>query len=221
MFEKYNKTFRIRIPQISIKGKTYLSNADVSKLLNGNITILEKIDGANVGVIRKKDYFKLQKRGSLVDSSEHEQFGYFKMWSQVNHDRLMEIPKDTVLYGELTRCKHTIFYNDLPDHFLAFGWFNVKTRTFYHWEELEELCDKIGISTAPFIAQGSGFTKDELFDLIPDPSAYGSEPAEGIVAWNYKKQMRGKIVRAEFQEDIDKSGHWRHKKMVMNKLSKK
>ena len=206
------------VPQVSTKGKHYLSNADVSKLLNGRVTIAEKMDGANVGIIRHKDHFRTQKRGSLVGDSEHEQFGFFKAWTQLNYDKLMQIPKDTILYGELMRCKHTVYYDMLPDWFLAFGWYDRKTGKYAHWYDLEELCDKIGLHTAPVLEVNTSVGKDELFDLIPDPSTYGHEPAEGIVVWNYKKQMRGKIVRAEFQKEMDKSGHWMHKKMIYNKM---
>ena len=55
MFRKYEKTYRILVPQIDVKGKHYLSKKEVKKLLGGNVTIMEKLDGANVGIIRHKD----------------------------------------------------------------------------------------------------------------------------------------------------------------------
>lgn len=220
MFRKYEKTYRILVPQIDVKGKHFHSDADTKKLLNGQLTITEKMDGANVGIIRHKDTFRLQKRGSLVDASEHYQFNFFKAWSQLNYDKLMQIPEGTILYGELMIAKHTVFYDKLPDYFLAFAWVDRKSREYKHRSDLEELCDKIGLSTTPFIYQGP-CSKVELFDYIPNPSAYGSEPAEGIVVWNHKAGLRGKVVRAEFVKDMEDSDHWTHKEVVKNKLAGK
>lgn len=178
------------------------------------------MDGANTAIIRHKDTFKLQKRGSLVDASEHYQFNFFKAWSQTNYDKLMKIPEGTVLYGELMIAKHTVFYDKLPDYFLAFAWVDRKTNEYKHRQDLEELCNNIGLSTTPFVAQGH-YAKTELFDVIPDPSAYGSEPAEGVVVWNYRNGMRGKVVRAEFIKDMEDSDHWTHKQITKNLLEKK
>lgn len=219
MFRKYEKTYRILVPQISTKGKHYLSDADTKKLLGGHVTLTEKMDGANVGIIRHKDHFRLQKRGSLVDVGEHYQFNFFKAWTQQNYDKLMQIPKDTILYGELMICQHTVHYDMLPDYFLAFAWYDRKNDSYYHFYDVEELCDKIGLHTVPHIASICGVDRDELFEHIPDPSVYGHEPAEGIVVWNYKRNLRGKVVVRKFQESMDKSGHWATKSIRKNIVS--
>lgn len=220
MFRKYEKTYRILVPQVSTKGKHYLSDADVKKLLGGNVTITEKMDGANVGIIRHKDHFRLQKRGSLVDVSEHYQFNYFKAWAQLNYDKLMQIPQGMILYGELMICKHTVHYDMLPDQFLAFGLCDRKTGEYSHWYDMEELCDNIGLHTVPLIEMNtSGLHRDELFDLVPNPSAYGHEQAEGILVWNYKRNIRGKLVLRKFQNSMDMDGHWATKKITKNIVS--
>jgi len=219
MFYKYPKTFRILLPEIDIKGKHFLSKADVKKLLGGKVTILEKMDGANVGIIRTKNEFRLQKRGSLVGASTHNQFNYFKAWSYNNYDKLMAIPKNTILFGELCYAVHTITYDKLPDYFLAFAWLDRVSNTYYHWTDLVELCDKIGLSTVPHIY--SGYTnKMDLFNMMPDPSHYSTHKSEGLIVWNYRQNMRGKIVREEFQKSMDDEGHWRTKPITVNELAK-
>lgn len=219
MFRKYEKTYRILVPQISTKGKHYLSDVEVSRLMGGNVVLLEKLDGANVGIIRHKNEFRLQKRGSLVDASEHFQFNFFKAWTQLNYDKLMQIPQDTILYGELMICKHTIFYDKLPDYFIPFAWLNRSTETYYHYDDMSELCNKLGLTPAPEIARGH-FRTIDLFDMIPNPSNFGSTTAEGLVVWNYKKGLRGKIVREQFQKSMDHTGHWERQPVVKNLLRK-
>ena len=220
MFLKWPKTYRILVNQIDIKGKHFLSDKEVKLLLGGRVSITEKIDGANVGIIRLKDEFRLQKRGSLVGDSEHAQFQFFKAWSYNNYDKLMRIPKDNILYGELTYAKHTVFYDNLPDYFIAFCLADRKTGEFYHRDELVELCEKIGLSYTPEVARDY-FNRDELFDLIPKISHFGNQPAEGIVVENLKRKIRGKVVRKEFQKSMDQSGHWMHKAFTKNLLGDK
>lgn len=217
MFLKWPKTYRILVPQVDIKGKHYLSNADVRSLLGGKVSVQEKIDGANVGIIRAQGDFKLQKRGSLVDESEHAQFSFFKAWSYNNYEKIMQIPDGTILYGELMYAKHTIFYNQLTDYFIAFAWGDRKTGKLYHRDEMVELCEKIGFCYAPEVARGY-FKKDELFDLIPKKSHFGQEIAEGVVIENLKSRVRGKVVRVGFQKAMDQDGHWMHKQFTKNLL---
>jgi hypothetical protein len=220
VFRKYEKTFRILHPKINVKGKHFLSSKEVKALLGGNVVILEKLDAANSGIIRNKNDFRLQKRGSLVGASEHAQFNHLKAWSYENYDKLMTIPKNTILYGEWMSCVHTIFYDALPDWFIPFAWYNKQSKEYYHYDKMVELCNKIGLTPAPEIARGH-FTKDELFDLIPEKSAFGNEKSEGLVVWNYKRQMRGKLVREEFVKNMNDDVHWSKKSLRKNKLKDK
>ena len=185
-------------------------------MLDGNVTLLEKADGAGVAVIRNKDDFELQKRGSLIGTNEHHQYNHFKAWSQTNYDKLMQIPKGTILYAEWTAVKHTIFYDLLPDYFLPFALYDRKIDKYLHWYDVEELCDKIGLCTVPLIQMNARVNKDELFDLVPDPSCYGHKIAEGLIVWNYNNNMRGKVVLKKFQDSMDTEGHWATKKIVKN-----
>lgn len=220
MFRKFEKTLRIIVPQVQLQGKHYLSKSEVQKLLSGQVTILEKLDGANTAIIRHKNIFKLQKRGSLIETSEHVQFQRLKDWSAINYEKIMNIPKDTILYGEWMYAKHTVFYDKLPDYFIPFAWYDKKLNKYLNYKELKKRCDEIGLIVAPLLYQGA-IDKMSLFDLIPNISNFGSEKAEGLVVWNYKQQMRGKVVRAEFQKAMDEDGHWMHKQITRNRLETK
>lgn len=217
MFRKYEKTYRIPVPQLDIKGKHFLSKKECKLLLGGKVCITEKVDGANVGIVRHKEGFHLQKRGSLVGPSEHEQFNFFKAWSNNNYEKLLQLPKNIVLYGELMYAKHTVFYNKLPDYFLAFACADKKSGEYWKWKDLVQLCNNVGLYTVPVLYEGH-IGRDELYELIPKQSTYGEETAEGLVVWNYKQNIRGKVVRKEFMKNIGDDGHWMHKKLTINKL---
>ena len=218
MFRKYEKTFRILVPQVNVKGKHFLSQKELQGLLNGKVTITEKLDGANTGIIRTKDWFRLQKRGSLVDASEHEQFNFFKAWADTHCESLLKIPKNFRVYGELMRCVHTIHYQHLPDWFLVFAVYDDDKSRYLPWPQVEDLCNVLGLCTVPLVALDTYVEKLDIFDLIPNPSAYADGPAEGVVVWNYRKQLRGKLVREAFVKHMDESVHWTSQKMQHNRV---
>lgn len=220
MFRQYEKTYRILVPQINVKGKHFLSSKETRLLLGGKVTVTEKIDGANSGVIRTKEWFRLQKKGSLVDASEHEQFNFFKAWSAENYEKLTLIPRNLRVYGELMRVQHTILYNQLPDWFLVFAIYDDKKQKYLDWHHVELLSNDWGLATVPLIAQDMYLSKMALFDMIPSPSNYGEGTAEGLVVWNYRQQMRGKLVRPEFMKRMEEHDHWTQQKMVFNELKR-
>ena len=53
--------------------------------------------------------------------------------------------------------------------------------------------------------------------MVPRDSAFG-DIAEGIVVKNYRQQVMGKYVKAEFLKCIDNSAFWKDKKIVLNKV---
>lgn len=193
MFVRYDKTFHV----FPVTAKYNLDKTQVQRLFAGEMIVEEKMDGANIGIIRHDKGFSLQKRGSLVGPSEHEQFHFFNNWAHVqNYDKIMALPKGSLLYGELLYAQHTIFYDKLPDYVLIF---DVKINgKWLDYDKRIEFCQKYNFHTVPFIARGS-FDKNELMKLVPTVSKYGSM-AEGIVVKRYAKHgyFRGKIVRPEF-----------------------
>lgn len=217
MFRKYEKTCRIPIPQLNIPGKRVLSKKEVRILLRGEITIEEKMDGANTGIVRHKNMFALQKRGSLVAESEHEQFSFFHNWANVqNYDKIMAVPPSYIVYGEFMYAVHTIYYDHLPDHFLVIDVWD--GRKYLSRKKRDAFCQKYEFAQVPLIAQGY-FYLDDLYNLIPDQSAYG-EIAEGIVVKRCTKKdyMRGKIVKKEFIKTLAESQHWTRYNIKTNKV---
>lgn len=213
MFRKYKKTFRVSNSRFKVPGKLNLSKKEQQDLLTGRVTIEEKIDGANTGVIggRKGKEFRLQKRGSLVDVSEHPQFGRLKAWSMERYQSLTELKFPYVMYGEFMWATHHIYYDSLPDWFICIDIWDGKKHI--KREEKQEICDKLEIEIVPLIYDGYIEDINEILELVCQRSSYSSEhDQEGIVIKNYRKQMRGKIVRPEFVKEINEDGvHWTSK----------
>ncbi len=211
MFRKYERTFRIKIPEFDISSKHFLSHEDTQKLLTGKVTVEEKIDGANVGIIithKPQQPYTLQKRGSLVDTSEHPQFNRFKAWANERYDQWLTMPKNYIIYGEFMWATHHLFYDQLPDWFICFDIFDKSKQIYISREERENFCDKNNIQIAPLLFYGN-LTKSDLLPLIQQSKYSSTNQAEGLVIKNNRKQMRGKLVRPEFIKEISEDGtHW-------------
>jgi len=220
MFRHYQKTYRIKIPEVPVRGKHCLSKDEVKRLLGATVDIEEKLDGANAGIIRHKTGFTLQKKGSLVGQSEHLQFGYFHNWAnRQKYDNIMALPPGYIVYGELMYIVHTIYYNRLPDFFIVIDVWN--GREYLKRQDKESFCKEYGFEIIPLVAQGHFDVKD-LFSLVPDRSSFG-DVAEGIVVKRYrgKDYMRGKVVKKEFMKFLEENIHWTKEKMKVNSLDKR
>lgn len=224
MFRKYEKTFRIPTPNTTILTKQCLSKIDVQRLLTGLVTIEEKIDGANVGIIGGKGSkeFRLQKRGSLVDVSEHPQFGRFKAWSIEHYENLMKIKWPTIIFGEFMWATHHIYYDELPDWFICFDiWTG---NEFLNRKHKVEVCSELGLQVIPCLFENYVSSTLELEVFLENKSFYSSsELCEGVVVKNYRKQLKGKLVRPSFIKEIDEDGsnwrrHWNSNKVNRLKM---
>lgn len=214
MFRKYDKTYHI----FRATSKHNLDRTQLKRLLSGRVYVEEKMDGSNVGIIRHANGFSLQKRNSLVGTSVHAQFDYFHNWANGEaYERIMSVPSNTLIYGELLYATHHIYYDSLPEFFLVFD-----VRRGKKWmkhTERQEFCEQYGFHMVPLVAWGN-FTKDDLRDMVPERSAHGKQ-CEGVVVKRYAKHgyFRGKIVKPGFIKTINEDDfHWSRKEVTRNKL---
>lgn len=228
MFRKYERTFRIRVPQHEISSKHFHSKADTQRLLRGKVLITEKIDGANIGIGRqKKDPgFFTQKRGGLVGASEHAQFNALANWANSRIPDILRIPMRYTVYGELCYAKHHIFYDRLPDLVIVFNVWNKQDEEYLAWPDLKSFCVAYGFVHVPALYYGPAPCRADLAGFIPKVSAFSSDqPAEGIVVYNYRQQIRGKVVHPRFIKGIDEDnedngGHWSNANLTKQQLAK-
>ena len=185
-------------------------------MFKGECVVTEKIDGANTGILRVDGKTFLQKKGSNADYS-HPQFSFFQNeWYYKNKHKIDMLPDNIVVYGELMRCVHTVYYDKLPDWFLVFDIFDMKQNKYLKWEEIEKVCKKVGLFTVPFLYEGK-LKKNDILKYLNKKSKFG-DVVEGVVVKNYYKQVRGKYVKPEFIKAIDDSVFWKNKKIVLNKV---
>jgi len=217
MYRKYEKTFRVVSPQIRVQGKFNLSHDEQRQLLRGKVEITEKMDGANVGIVRGKgDKWTLQKRRGLAEEGVHQQYSFFWNWARYNQEKILAIPEKWIVYGELCWAQHNIFYDELPSYFLVFDIWDGK----HYLDTPPKLAwaNRWGFETVPLLYSGKIET-EELDSFMNIKSEYASESiAEGIVIKNYKQQLRGKLVRPEFMKELDEDDHWVKHSIRKNQL---
>jgi len=215
MYLKYEKTFRVVSPRIRIQGKFCLSRQEQNALLTGRVEITEKMDGANVGIIRSKQGWTLQKRRGLADSI-HPQFSFFWNWARHNEPKITQLPIGHIVYGELMYAKHNVHYDELSSYFLVFDIWNGKE--FLNHNKRMEMVEQIGFKHVPVLYYGYTET-NSLDDFITVSNHSSSDMMEGMVIKNYRKQKRGKLVRAEFIKQLEEDEHWMNKPVIRNKLA--
>ena len=109
-------------------------------------------------------------------------------------------PERFILYGEWVAAKHSIPYAALPGYFMAFDFFDCKTKTFTSREFLERMLEGTGINQVPLIQSTDRISRAELLAFMKRQSLFYDGPIEGVyVRFEDEKraitQDRGKIVR--------------------------
>ena len=196
-----------------------LSAGEARELLDGNVLVEEKVDGANVGLSLADTGIRAQNRGAYVERETcHPQFKPLFRWLDVHRHALTDaLESNLILFGEWCYAVHSVRYTRLPDWFLAFDVYDRHCDEFWSATRRNELIDRIGLARVPQIAQGR-FTVPELIQML-GPSQVSDGPAEGVYVRREDRDRliaRAKVVRPEFVQQID--SHWSARSMQTNTL---
>lgn len=152
-----------------------------------------------------------------MDSAIHPSRNLVKaFWGSICGD----IPSGWRVCGENIFAKHSIYYYNLPSHFIGFSiWDN--TNHTLSWDDPIEYFDLLGIASPPILFDG--IYEEPIIKNIPKQYGWNYEDHEGYVvrvadSFHYSqfKQSVGKFVRANH---IGTDRHWMHgKKITPNQL---
>lgn len=204
-----------------------LSEDTINKFLSSEITIEEKVDGANLAIKLDENYKPIcWNRSKYVDHMAATQFKSLDKFLIDYSADLYEILKsddndERILYGEWLYAKHTINYDRLPCYFIAFDLFSVTQNKFYSREKFNEIVKQTSIPTIKVIFSGIIESKNKLLELMKVKSEYYDGPIEGLylrIDNDDYLESRSKLVSAEFHQEIEDSGHWSKKMLVTNKV---
>lgn len=197
----------------------YPNDPETDGLLNGDVVVTEKFDGANFRFKIDDDGISIGTRNIVYEDPDDENFP-----NAFKHARkwLRDLPQDVkdyihgagVFFGEAMHL-HSLDYenidwqtpakgsphvplDDPQPNVVLFDWW--QDGSWADWEDFEKLCDVLGLPKTPVLARGPGesLKEDDAFQ-IPDKSAFGGPP-EGIVVRRQDGSIRAKKVSTDFKE---------------------
>lgn len=203
------------------RGDKCLSATEVDVLLAGDVTIEEKIDGANVGLsIGESGDLLAQNRGSYLTRPYFGQFVRLQEWLDQHGNAIEQVlDKTTVLFGEWSAARHSIGYDRLPDWFLLFDVYDRSRSKFWSTTRRDELAVELGLVSVPILAKGGANLGNLQHLLSSRTSQYRAGPMEGLIVRRETDEWcegRAKLVRADFTQEIGE--HWSRRRIEWNRV---
>lgn len=172
------------------------------------IIVQEKLDGANVGVMRNENgrLIGLTRKGHRAIDSPMEQFQMFQRWICRNEPRFSFLKEGERVVGEWIAMAHgTKYKTDMP--FIAFDIFNAENERISFIEFNKKIGYLLPVAHLLHIGQPISIKKIEKLLDKRTGDIYGYhgalEPVEGAV-WRCEREGKvdflGKYVR-QFKED--------------------
>lgn len=218
---------------------------NIHKLWKGSHAVVqEKVDGANVGISFEDGNLMLQSRGHyLVGGPRERQFDLFKQWGYSNQEYFQSILQDKyVLFGEWLYAKHCIFYDALPDYFLAFDLYDKNEGKFISSTRFREILKGGIVKTVPFLHESKFEKLNNITQYIKKTSFKTKDWKENLIKIAGEKEMlhtdpsdlmegvyvrienddwlvdRMKNPREDFTNKINDDTHWMTRPIVQNQV---
>ncbi len=183
-----------------------LTNDETDGLLDGEVIIQTKIDGANLTVAYDNEGHIIASRNTTKSVYGEPKEGFRGAVQYcLGHSGLMALSKQYILRGEWL-VRHSMNYpKEYMQHFYVFDVQHYEDHSYLHPDEYIPLLIHHGIHHIPILARLSNPTMDELVKLSEGPDEFGAEQKEGIVIKRYDfvnkygRVQWGKIVHETFQ----------------------
>jgi len=208
------------MPGVDIRGDKVLTETERAEFLRHELTVEEKVDGANLGIsFDAEGNICAQNRGAYLNLPGSGQWKKLGEWLVLRTDVLFEHLSDQyILFGEWCYAQHSIFYDRLPDWFLAFDIYDREAGRFLATARRDRVLGEMHISKVPAIARGR-FTYPEIQELLSQ-SKLTNQPAEGIylrIDHGDWLEQRAKLVRPAFIQAVEQ--HWSRSAIRPNRLN--
>lgn len=210
------------MPGVDIRGDKVLSELERDEFLTHEVTVEEKVDGANLGIsFDSEGNIRAQNRGAYLHLPGSGQWKKLGDWLTPRTDTLFEHLSDhSILFGEWCYAQHSVFYDRLPDWFLGFDIYDKRFDRFLSSKHRDDLFTKMSIAQVPVLASGHfAYPKVQKFLLT---SKLSNQPAEGIYLRFDQDDwlaQRAKLVRPAFIQTVEQ--HWSRSTIRPNRLKLK
>ena len=199
-----------------------LSPVEADALLQSEVVVEEKLDGANLGFSVDSDgRIRAQNRGQYLLPPFSGHFARLNTWLKAHENGLFDtMDTQLIAFGEWCAAKHSLDYSALPDWWLTFDVYDRKERRFWSTKRRDAWAHALETSRISEIERGH-FTLADLQDLLRNQqSNYRDGPLEGLVIRAQDDrwlQQRAKLIHPDFTQQIQH--HWRRQGLVWNRLA--
>ncbi len=197
------------------------STHETAALLDSDVVVEEKLDGANVGLsLDPAGGLRAQNRGQYLAEPHAGQFARLPAWLAQHEAGLLSVlGPSLILFGEWCAARHSLDYAALPDWFLLFDVYDRAAGHFWSTARRDELADRGGLMAVPTLFRGKA-TVASLKQLVNGAaSRYREGALEGLVIRRESAgwcEARAKLVRPDFTQAID--SHWRKRAIEWNRV---
>jgi ATP-dependent RNA circularization protein (DNA/RNA ligase family) len=205
-----------------------LPQKEVTELLNADVVVEEKLDGANLGFSLSTDGdLRAQNRGQYLLAPHVGQFARLPEWLLLHGEKLRAAltaytSTGLMLFGEWCAVRHSLGYDHLPDWFLLFDVYDLSRGRFWSTPRRNALAARLGLATVPRLLEGRCNLSDLKASLSSLHSQFRDGTLEGVVIRRQSAEWceaRAKLVRPDFTQSIGK--HWSRRRIEWNRLGPK
>ncbi|AYV75980.1 MAG: hypothetical protein Terrestrivirus4_28 [Terrestrivirus sp.] len=178
--------------------------------VNTYVTVQEKIDGSNMGISYDPEtcQFVVQNRSKVITSGYHAQYSRLDNYLNNHYNDLYNLLSDGkyILYGEWMQSTHTIYYDQVPDYFVAYDLFDKQMNQFKSFDQFRAILKDTDIQIIPVIYEGITNKIDDYKKFLNNNSSFSStEKIEGVyvrIDSDVSNIYRAKIVGEGFRQNL-------------------
>lgn len=193
---------------------------EAGDLLRDPVIIEEKLDGANLGLSLGAEGIRAQNRGSYLELPFVGQFARLGDWLALHEDALGAVLEEgQILFGEWCAARHSLYYDHLPDWFIAFDLYDQREQAFWSRARRDALCAEIGLASVPVFYQGKTTLNSVISRLEISKSRFSDSTPEGFVIRRDAAdwlQARAKLVQPQFVQCMEQ--HWSQRVIEWNRV---
>jgi hypothetical protein len=152
-----------------------------ARLLSVDVLVEEKLDGANVAVWFDDGAPNVATRGGPDAVDRGGLRGRLRAWSAEHADALAAALGDRlVMYGEWLLIRHRVRYDRLTSPFVGLDVLDLVSGQFHPIPERDAVLGRASVPPPPKLFRGQ-LGSLAAVEALMGPSAFGGEPAEGII----------------------------------------
>ena len=196
----------IKYPKIKYLGS--VENKDIFDVIDDEIIVEEKMDGANMRFFVKGGKVYVGSRNVVFGdmNSVKDNVGRYNLALRMFYNAMKgkENKYDGLIFFGECMVRHTIDYNwEKTPSLLLFDIYDINEKRFYDYDEKVKVFNDLNLPYVPLIERIKviDIKGKKIDDSFVPNSKYYDGKAEGIVFKNYKRQIFAKYVRGKFKEE--------------------